>query len=165
MNSFMGVAGSAVALCFAFACNTVFGVELIDSMRGVVPIDQEVKAQELLNEENKDVLHARDFSTQPPTIPHKIDGYQLDKNVNRCIFCHNRTRTNESNAPPISATHNMNRDGTVLEDLSPRRYFCTQCHVPQHDLEPRVNNNYENLDSVRKRDSKPATQAGREKKP
>lgn len=163
MNYFMGVTGPVAALFFAFAGHTAFAVELIDSMRGLVPIDQEAKAQELRNEENSDVLRARDFPMQPPTIPHKIDGYQVDKNANRCLFCHGRTKTNESNATPISAGHYVNRDGTVRRDLSARRYFCTQCHVPQHNLVPRIGNNYENSGVVRKPGGKPA--AVQERKP
>jgi nitrate reductase cytochrome c-type subunit len=32
--------------------------------------------------ENKDVRRERAYSMQPPTIPHKIDNYQVDLNVN-----------------------------------------------------------------------------------
>ena len=53
----------------------------------------------------------RAFAMQPPTIPHKIDGYQVDRNANKCMSCHARTRIEETQAMPISITHYMDRDG------------------------------------------------------
>ena len=71
---------------------------------------------------------------QPPVIPHSIEGYQLSVNTNRCLSCHKREFTEGSGAPMISVTHYMTRDGQMLADVSPRRYFCTACHVPQADV-------------------------------
>ncbi len=34
----------------------------------------------------------------------------------------------------------MTREGQMLADVSPRRYFCTACHVPQADAQPLVPN-------------------------
>jgi cytochrome c-type protein NapB len=31
----------------------------------------------------------------------------------------------------VSITHFMDRDGQFLASVSPRRFFCTECHVPQ----------------------------------
>ena len=45
----------------------------------------------------------------------------------------------------ISVTHFMNRDGQVLADVTPRRYFCTECHVPQTDAKPLVDNTFEDM--------------------
>jgi cytochrome c-type protein NapB len=121
----------------------------IDAMRGPVPLAQETMPPPLANQENKDVRRQRAFAMQPPTIPHKIEGYQVDKNANRCMFCHARTRIEESRAIPVSPTHYMDRDGTMRGDISPRRYFCTQCHVPQDEVKPLVANRYEDFDAVR----------------
>ncbi len=85
---------------------------------------------------------------QPPVIPHKIEGYQLDKNANRCMMCHARTRTQESQAPMVSVTHFMDRDGNFLAELSPRRYFCMQCHVPQADAKPLIDNKFIDVDTM-----------------
>ena len=38
--------------------------------------------------ENKDLKRARNYPEQPPTIPHKIRGYQVDLNTNKCLTCH-----------------------------------------------------------------------------
>lgn len=74
---------------------------------------------------NTDIKQTRNYPMQPPVIPHKIDGYQLDLKVNKCMSCHARSRTGESQAPMVSVTHYMDRDNNFLAELSPRRYFCT----------------------------------------
>jgi cytochrome c-type protein NapB len=38
----------------------------------------------------------------------------------------------------VSVSHYMDRDGNFLAEISPRRYFCEQCHVPQVDAKPLV---------------------------
>ena len=121
----------------------------LDAMRGPTPLDEEGHPPPLGNAENKDVRRNRAFPMQPPTIPHKIDGYQLDKNANRCMACHSRTRIEETRAIPIPATHYMDRDGTMLGDVSTRRYFCTQCHVTQDEVKPLIENRYQDFESVR----------------
>jgi cytochrome c-type protein NapB len=132
----------------------------VDAMRGPVPLDAEPTPPPLANQENKDVRRMRAFAMQPPTIPHKIDGYQIDINANRCMFCHARTRIEESRAIPVSPTHYMDRDGTMRGDISPRRYFCTQCHVPQDEVKPLVANRYEDFDAVRANETRrPAADA------
>jgi len=125
---------------------------LTDAMRGPTPITEESRPPPMANQENKDVRRNRAFPMQPPTIPHRIDGYQLDRNANRCVGCHSRTRIEETRAIPIPATHYMDRDGTVRGDVSPRRYFCTQCHVAQDEVSPLVENRYQDFEAARKAD-------------
>ncbi|WP_455287118.1 nitrate reductase cytochrome c-type subunit [Cupriavidus necator] len=124
---------------------------LVDPMRGPTAIGNESKAPLLYPTENKDIRRTRNYTMQPPTIPHKIDGYQLDKDFNRCMFCHARTRTEETQAIPVSITHYMDRDNNVLADVSPRRYFCTQCHVPQAEAKPLVGNSFVDVEELLKR--------------
>jgi len=81
----------------------------------------------------------------------KIDDYQVDKNVNSCLDCHARTRTEFSQAIPVSPTHYLNRDGKVLGEVSTRRYFCMQCHVPQESTRPLVGNSFENVEALNKK--------------
>jgi nitrate reductase (cytochrome), electron transfer subunit len=45
----------------------------------------------------------------------------------------------------ISVTHFMDRDGQVLADVTPRRYFCTACHVQQTDARPLVPNSFTDM--------------------
>ncbi len=42
-----------------------------------------------------------------------------------------KAKTEFSQATPVSSTHYMDRSGKVLGEVSTRRYFCVQCHVPQ----------------------------------
>ena len=98
--------------------------------------------------ENEDIKRLRSYPMQPPTIPHHIRDYQTDIHGNKCLACHNRRRTLDSQAPMISVTHYMNRDGNFLADVSPRRYFCLQCHVPQLKVKPLVDNEFEDMDSL-----------------
>ena len=92
-----------------------------------------------------DVRLMRQYPEQPPIIPHSIEGYQLSVNANRCMSCHRREATEGSGAPMISVTHYMTREGQMLADVSPRRYFCTACHVPQADAKPLVDNTFTDM--------------------
>lgn len=98
--------------------------------------------------ENDDIKRKRAYPMQPPTIPHKIDNYQVDLNANKCMSCHSRKRTEESQAPMVSVTHYMDRDGNFLADISARRYFCNQCHVVQKGVNPLLNNEFEDIDEL-----------------
>jgi cytochrome c-type protein NapB len=152
----------AVALVLVHGATHAQG--MVDAMRGRTPLQDEPAPPPLQNQENKDVRRTRAFAMQPPTIPHKIEGYQVDKNANRCMACHARTRIEESKAIPVSPTHYMDRDGTIRGDISPRRYFCTQCHVPQDEVKPLVANTYEDFESVRKRETTAPSTRGQGKK-
>ena len=72
-------------------------------------------------------------------------------NANKCLSCHGRQFTTQSQAPMISITHFQDRAGQVLASVSPRRYFCTQCHVPQTEVELMVENRFEDIDSILER--------------
>lgn len=119
-----------------------------DAMRGATPLNESTNPPPLVNPDNSDVRRSRNYAMQPPVIPHKVEGYQIDKNANRCMMCHARTRTQESQAPMISVTHFMDRQGNFLAELSPRRYFCMQCHVPQANANPLIENRFIDADTM-----------------
>lgn len=85
---------------------------------------------------------ALNYVNQPPMIPHSVEGYQVSKNTNRCLACHGVQSYRTTGAPRVSPTHFMDSDGKVLADVAPRRYFCLQCHVPQTDAAPIVENTF-----------------------
>ncbi|MBL8317894.1 MAG: nitrate reductase cytochrome c-type subunit [Burkholderiaceae bacterium] len=85
----------------------------------------------------------RDFVQQPPLIPHTIASYQITKNYNKCMDCHAWQKTKASGATKVSVTHFRTREGQELDNISPRRYFCTQCHVAQTDAKPLVENTFQ----------------------
>ena len=95
-----------------------------------------------------DVRLMRQYPEQPPIIPHSIEGYQLSVNANRCLSCHKREFSQDAGAPMISVTHYMTREGQMLADVSPRRYFCTACHVPQADKKPLVGNTFKDMSEL-----------------
>ena len=121
--------------------------ETIATLRGAT-IGEAPQAPPMANVMNKDLRLSRNYPEQPPTIPHKIDGYQVDLNSNRCMTCHSRAATGESQAPMVSITHFMDRDGQFLASISPRRYFCNQCHVVQTETQPLVANDFVDIDTI-----------------
>lgn len=114
----------------------------VDAMRGPVPIPEETRPARLVNQVNDDQRVKRNYRYQPPVIPHRIDGYQVDKNFNKCLDCHAREKTEFSQAIPVSQTHYIDRGGKVLDHISTRRYFCKQCHVAQEPVPPLVGNGF-----------------------
>jgi cytochrome c-type protein NapB len=120
----------------------------IDALRRGIPLDQEAKPLPMPRTENFDIRRKRAYPDQPPTIPHAIDGYQVDKNANRCLLCHSRANAETFQAPMVSVTHFLDRDGQVLGAVSPRRYFCNQCHVVQTDAKPLVPSNFRDVDEI-----------------
>ena len=120
----------------------------IDNLRRNVPITTEITPLPMAAAENFDRRRGRAYPMQPPTIPHSIDGYQVDLNSNRCMLCHARSNAAQFQAPEISVTHYMDRDDQFLAEVSPRRYFCVQCHVVQTDAQPLVANGFRDIDEV-----------------
>lgn len=118
------------------------------SLREGAALDESIPPPPIPSVVNSDLRQMRNWPEQPPVIPHQIDNYQIDLNVNKCLTCHSRTAVEASQAPMVSITHFMNREGQVLAAVTPRRFFCTQCHVPQMNVEPAVGNTFEDVDTV-----------------
>ena len=117
-------------------------------LRGATPLNEEGPASPMTGTRNTSEKEVRNYPEQPPVIPHSIDGYQVDIQGNRCLSCHARARTGESQAPMVSITHFMDRDGQFLGSVSPRRFFCTECHVPQNVVTPPVTNDFVDIDTM-----------------
>ena len=131
-----------IAALLALAAAPVWAEPLVDAMRGATPIPEATKPPRLSNSVNDDNRMPRNFAQQPPVIPHRVDGYQVDKNFNKCLDCHAPAKTLFSGAVPVSRTHYIDRDGKVLDHVSTRRYFCQQCHVSQEPVKPLVGNTF-----------------------
>ena len=150
----------------AIACGgAAFAADNLGSgLRGPTPLEQEPKAPRMAIVENTDVKRGRAYTSQPPTIPHSIERYEITRNVNFCMYCHSRVRNEEFGAPMVSATHYMDRDHDYLAEISPRRYFCTTCHVVQTDARPPVDNRFvdvhELIEGEQRRADPPAPAAG-----
>ena len=126
---------------------------LTSALRGPTPLNDEGAAPPMTPMRNTAEREMRNYPEQPPVIPHAIDGYQIDLNSNKCLTCHARARTGESQAPMVSITHFMDRDGQFLASISPRRFFCTECHVPQNVTNPPVSNDFTDIDTLLSRAS------------
>ena len=145
----LGAFGGLVALCLlAPLAGAQPATTVTDPMRGPIPIPANTRPPLLGNAVNDDIRRPRNYDLQPPTIPHRIDGYQVDKNFNKCLDCHARDNTAFSHAIPVSATHYIDRTGKVLTHVSTRRYFCLQCHVAQDPVRPLVGNSFRNVEAV-----------------
>jgi len=120
----------------------------ISTLRETTPLAENATPHPMPKPVNTDIRQVRNYPEQPPLIPHTIEGYQIDMNSNKCLTCHSRTAVEVSQAPMISITHFMNRENQFLASVTPRRYFCNQCHVPQTDARPLVENDFVDVDSV-----------------
>ena len=120
----------------------------VDALRRGYALEIEGEPAPIAKVDNRDMRRERAYPMQPPTIPHAIDGYQLDRNVNKCMDCHARSRAEDFQAVPVSVTHYMDRDGNFLASISPRRYFCTACHVVQHEATTLVESDFVDVDTI-----------------
>lgn len=88
----------------------------------------------------------------PPQIPHKVDDY-LPIQVggeNQCLDCHDEPRrwgkkVPEGKAGPMPQSHytDLRTPGSKHgKEVRGARYFCNQCHTPQADVTPLVENEF-----------------------
>ncbi len=119
-----------------------------DGLRAGGTLSQESGAPDIPREVREMPRPKRNFPEQPPVIPHSIRDYQIDQNFNTCMTCHSRTQSPETGAIAVSITHYYDRDGQPLGAVSPRRYFCLQCHVPQHEIAPAMENTFRDMEQI-----------------
>ena len=116
------------------------------SLRGFTELDTTREADLFKSVPRDRRPYVSDYVFQPPLIPHNIRGYELSTNANKCLSCHSFKKAAESGATKISVTHYQTRDGQVLSDISPRRYFCLQCHVVQTDTRELIENTFKRVE-------------------
>ena len=122
--------------------------ETVSSLRGATDIDQDSSAPAAKKYNKDEEPIARDYVQQPPLIPHKITNYRINLKSKKCMSCHSWTNYREAGATKISQTHFESRDKNVLANVSARRYFCTQCHVPQVGAQPLVENDFQPVTAI-----------------
>lgn len=143
-------------VAFVLAVAAIIGIARaadVNGLRGPTPLDKEAVAGQMLDETNTDRRRSRNYPEQPPVIPHATRGYEISLQANKCLTCHGRQFTEQSQAPMISVTHFMDRNDQILATVSARRYFCNQCHVPQTDAKPLVENKFIDIDALLKADT------------
>jgi len=145
---FLLLAAAAFGLGASLAAAQDSGEARVDDLRGETPLTEETTAPPMYKEINDDLRRARNYPEQPPVIPHNIRDYPITLNANKCLTCHTREFTAQSQAPMISVTHFMDRDGQILATVTPRRYFCTQCHVTQAEAPELVKNDFQPIEEI-----------------
>ncbi|MDQ7001299.1 MAG: nitrate reductase cytochrome c-type subunit [Ghiorsea sp.] len=114
------------------------------SLRGDVALDApsvQTTAKQWVDGEGK---VNRNFNQQPPLIPHDIQDFDITREDNACMACHSMN-AEMPGATKVGVSHFLNRDNEALLNISPRRYFCTQCHVPQTNAKPLISNDFRSL--------------------
>ncbi len=124
--------------------------EHVESLRGANPMDEPAKTPQVMKWQNDREPITRDYMQQPPLIPHKTKGYRINIKFNKCLTCHSWANYKEAGATKISQTHFNDRENNVLANIAPRRYFCTQCHVPQVNAKPLVENTFNPLQTIKR---------------
>ena len=119
----------------------------VESLRGPVLL-QETSPPPELGKPAADGSVARAYRQQPPLIPHDIEGFQIDRSANQCLGCHDWPDDAGVGAPKVSKTHYLDRNGVALDQVSRARWFCNQCHVPQVDARPLVDNTFKSAAEV-----------------
>lgn len=141
-NRYPTLVPALLAAVFSCAAGAQNAGPAVKPLRGDTPV-LESSPSDVYRMERRDRAIPRDFKHRPPIIPHNVKGYQITKNVNMCMVCHAKNRTAQTGAKEPSDAHYQDREGKELPNISARRYFCLQCHVPQFDAEPLVTNTYQ----------------------
>lgn len=140
---------SSLLLCVGQAqAGEPYAVSGPEGLRESGTVWQTLPAPAMAGQSRESGREQRNYPEQPPVVPHNIRDYQVDLRHNQCLTCHSREYAVEAGAPMVSVTHFMDRDKQVLAAVSPDRYFCTQCHVPQTDARPLVNNQFRTVDDA-----------------
>ena len=137
-------------LCIAGCAVGPASAQQLQTLRGKVGLEDINPAPEVLKQQMPgDGMFGRAYRQQPPLIPHRIDGYQITKDFNQCMTCHDWPANTKAGAPKISETHYNDREGNRLDKIAGTRFFCTQCHVPQADAKPLVTNTFQNASEMK----------------
>ena len=143
------LAGSILILGLTGYIPQIMAEDEVQSLRGNHALNEDSTEPEMKHWQlDRDPI-PRDHVKQPPLIPHKIQGYRINLKFNKCMSCHSWTKYKEAGATKISQSHFEDRDNNVMANVAARRYFCTQCHVPQVDVKPIVGNTFEPLPTVK----------------
>lgn len=117
----------------------------VATLRGDNPLDAAAKLFDRRKQMTQDGNFDRSWKQQPPSVPHKVDKDQITLQVNTCMRCHDAANYKKEKAPKIGDSHFVAADGTKSDKMDMRRYFCNQCHTPQLDVKPLVENTFETV--------------------
>ena len=125
------------------------GEEGVRTLRGADVAERDEAPQEKLQLGKKPGLQknvARTFTGQPPIIPHAMTNFdELTLGENQCLSCHDEANYKKKKAPKVGKNHFETKDGKVTKTFNQAQYFCTQCHAPQFDVPPLVENTFKGI--------------------
>ncbi len=133
-----------IAGLIAFSAAAWAGSNGEPSLRGDVALDAPSVTTAAKDWYDGDGKIKRNYAQQPPLVPHDIEGFSITMDGNDCLSCHNWD-SEMPGATKVGVSHFLNRNNEALIQISPRRYFCTQCHVPQKNAKPLVLNSFKSL--------------------
>ncbi len=145
------VLGLGMALSVLVSLPMAQAQEGVSSLRGANELDANSNRVEPKKWQSDREPIQRDYVQQPPLVPHSIEGYKINVKFNKCLTCHSWANYKNAGATKISQTHFEDRTGDVHANVAARRYFCTQCHVPQVDAQPLVENTFKPVDAIKRR--------------
>ncbi len=117
----------------------------VESLRGANPLDAPAKIFSAKKQQKVEGGFERSWKQQPPPIPHEIDKDRISLRENTCLKCHSKENHEKEKAPEVGESHYVDRTGKKLTNISQRRWFCNQCHVPQVDAAPLVGSTFQPL--------------------
>lgn len=139
----IALATSSVALGLLAVPVPEAAAQEVRSLRGELAVTDTGPPPVVTRQRLYDGRLPREYKKQIPLVPHKIGKYEVDLKVNQCLRCHGRAYYEKEEAPKISDSHYLDRDGRTLTELARSRWFCSQCHVPQADINPLITNVFE----------------------
>lgn len=89
------------AVSLVMATQAAVAQTQVATLRGTTDLAENADPHAIPKVENTDLRQMRNYPEQPPLIPHRIDGYQIDANANQCLQCHARAATGVSQAPMV----------------------------------------------------------------
>ncbi|MFC1748670.1 nitrate reductase cytochrome c-type subunit [Pseudomonadota bacterium] len=141
----------ALGISIFIVSNGAAAAEELATLRGTQPLDAASLSPQIQRLQQDHKPDAREYIHQPPLIPHDIKSYTINLKFNKCLTCHSWANYRNAGATKISSTHFSDRDGAMLANVSGQRYFCTQCHVPQAEAEPLVENTFSPIEAIKER--------------
>lgn len=139
----MALAGLIVPLFIAAGAAAADEVKSLRGDKALTETDAPPTTAKLIRDRES---FPRNYKQQPPLIPHKVDKYRINLKNNRCLKCHDKANYKEQESPMAGKSHYVDADGNPTEKISMKRYFCTQCHVPQSDARPLVENTFKSAE-------------------
>ncbi|MCC7258299.1 MAG: nitrate reductase cytochrome c-type subunit [Gammaproteobacteria bacterium] len=142
-----GITMVVLAACALAGWLTVAGADGVQTLRGadVATADQAPAEKPVTGKRpGRQQPIERGFDGQPPLIPHAVENFdEITSADNQCLSCHGLDVFEKKQAPRVGDSHLGMGDGGAPQVVDNARWFCTQCHVPQHDAPPLVENDFE----------------------